>query len=419
MALIEKEPGSGLINSSPTNNSQTLHEGDIETNYNFDKAKAVKHKASFTREYVRQSSIEGLSLQGPKMVLAVGSTEVSFLRERFATFSELYPTLKILEKDEIAHYEPKLMEGRSPEQKVLALYNPDGLTVNYTKLAESLVDEATRVFKLKPKRTLDTLFSTTVKEVRRYKEGFELITTDSVIYTRFLSVCAGAHSMYFAKILKIDDAKNLSLLNVAGNFYHTPKLLNSKVYTVQNPKLPFSAVHGDPDILDSTKTRYGPTTRIVFALERHKLSTVIDYLSTVKPFIGSMLAYMRILSDSSFFWYASKHNLLFSLPYIGNFLFAREVRKIIPSITSKDIRLAKGQGGVRPQIVNTKAKRPLNLGEAKLSGKHVLFNVTPSPGATTCIYNALIDISVISKTLNATFLDTEVTQDFGKNLTLK
>jgi malate dehydrogenase (quinone) len=104
---------------------------------------------------------------------------------------------------------------------------------------------------------------------------------------------------------------------------------------------------------------------------------------------------------------------------LGKVLFAREVRKIIPSITVKDITLAKGQGGVRPQIVDTKAKNPLNLGEAKLSGKNVLFNVTPSPGATTCIYNALVDVLAITNSLNASFYETKIKQDFGRGINLE
>ena len=32
-----------------------------------------------------------------------------------------------------------------------------------------------------------------------------------------------------------------------------------KVYMVQNDKLPFAALHGDPDILKNGKTRFGPT----------------------------------------------------------------------------------------------------------------------------------------------------------------
>ena len=39
---------------------------------------------------------------------------------------------------------------------------------------------------------------------------------------------------------------------------------------VQNDKLPFAALHGDPDILENGKTRFGPTALALLVLERYK-----------------------------------------------------------------------------------------------------------------------------------------------------
>jgi malate dehydrogenase (quinone) len=223
--------------------------------------------------------------------------------------------------------------------------------------------------------------------------------------------------MYFAKQLGIAGIETQSLLLVAGNFYYTPKYLNAKVYTLQNPKLPFSAVHGDPDILNQeTKTRYGPTTRIVAQLERGRFATTFEYLTTLSPVAASVGAYMRILFDREFFFYAVKHNVLFLLPGVGNYLFAKEVRKIIPTIKTSDIERAKGQGGVRPQIVQTAKRNPLSLGEVKLQAEGISFNVTPSPGASTCVYNGLSDIKRITQTLEGSFYEYKMEADFGRSL---
>jgi len=43
-------------------------------------------------------------------------------------------------------------------------------------------------------------------------------------------------------------------------------------------------------------------------------------------------------------------------------------------------------GGMRPQIVN-KYERKLIMGEAKILGDKAIFNMTPSPGASTCLKN--------------------------------
>lgn len=78
------------------------------------------------------------------------------------------------------------------------------------------------------------------------------------------------------------------------------------------------------------------------------------------------------------------------LPFIGKRLFIKQVKKIIPSITLKDLQFARGYGGVRPQIVNLNT-RSLELGEAKILGDNILFNITPSFGASTCLQNAWED----------------------------
>ena len=419
--LLEKESDAGLINSAATMNSQTLHEGDIETNYNFEKAKAVKHKSAFTRDYLERTKADRhgeLYLRGPKMVLGVGEKEVSFLEDRYAAFGDLYPTLQKLDRDEIAARDPKIVEGRAKGEFIVGLYNENGLTINYGKLAEALIADGQEIFTAAPKCVGQVRFDTKVQNIKKVDTGYELtLHTGEVVLTRYLSVCAGAHSMYFAKQMGIEQVSTRSLMLVAGNFYYTPKVLNSKVYTVQNPKLPFSAVHGDPDILNQdTKTRYGPTTRVVAQLERGRFATTFEYLGTVSPLFASFFAYARIMFDREFFFYAFKHNVLFLIPGLGNYLFVKEIRKIIPTMKTGDLSRAKGQGGVRPQIVQTTERNPLNLGEAKISEPGVRFNVTPSPGATTCVFNGLTDIAAIARELGVSFDAEAVVADFGQPL---
>ena len=59
-----------------------------------------------------------------------------------------------------------------------------------------------------------------------------------------------------------------------------------------------------------------------------------------------------------------------------------------------ELKFAKGIGGTRPQIVNN-TTRKLEMGEAKLTGEKIIFNITPSPGASTCLGNAYSDTSKI------------------------
>lgn len=396
-AVIEAEKEAGCINSNATQNSQTLHIGDIETNFTAEKAKLVRHKSYFTKTYVETKNDPNLYLKGPKMVLGVGEKEVNFLEERYESIKDIYPEITKIYYDEIKKIEPNITKGRK-DKNIVAIYNKAGLTINYSLLAKHLLKDAGKIAKERNK-IFDVCINTKVKKIERIDNGlFKLTTKDNKVFkTKFLSICAGAHSMYFAKQLELESAKHLSLLCVAGNFYHTDKLLNTKTYTVQDPRLPFSAVHGDPDILNPDKTRYGPTTRIIFQLQRRKLKTFTDFIYVFRPVFGSFKAITKILTKSYFFWYSIKHNILFVLPIIGKYLFVLEVRKIIPTLSYSQIVRLKEHGGIRPQIVDTKSKNPLNLGEAKLEGENVLVNVTPSPGATTCVYNGIHDVKRITE----------------------
>lgn len=75
MALIEKDKDVGLGNSANWMNSQTLHDGSIETHYSYEKAKIVKGCVQTAKNYVvktQQKNPENhlYTLQN-KMVIAV------------------------------------------------------------------------------------------------------------------------------------------------------------------------------------------------------------------------------------------------------------------------------------------------------------------------------------------------------------
>jgi malate dehydrogenase (quinone) len=180
---------------------------------------------------------------------------------------------------------------------------------------------------------------------------------------------------------------------VAGSFYFAPQFLNGKVYTVQQEKLPFAAIHGDPEVHDQAIARFGPTAKVIPMLERHHYGSVMEYFQTAGLSVKAVLSFAKILSDPIIFKYIAL-NFLYDFPLIGKILFIDEVKKIIPSIKLSDLTYAQGYGGVRPQVVNLNTQA-LEMGEAKIIGDQILFNITPSPGASTCLQNALEDTTRI------------------------
>ena len=181
-------------------------------------------------------------------------------------------------------------------------------------------------------------------------------------------------------------------LPMAGSFYMTNQtMLNGKVYMVQNPKLPFAALHGDPDILENGLTRFGPTALVMPKLERFKPGTYLDFWKTLNFDANIITIFWDLLKDSDIRNYIFR-NFLFEVPYFNKKLFVKDARKIVPSLSVDDIHYAKGFGGVRPQVLDKK-ERKLLLGEASINtGEGIIFNMTPSPGATSCLGNAKRDV---------------------------
>ena len=233
--------------------------------------------------------------------------------------------------------------------------------------------------------------ATKVRSLRKEGELYHIQVDGEVVVAKVVVFAAGAYSLLFAKSLGY--GRDYALLNVAGNFYLAPDVLNGKVYTVQMKKLPFAAIHGDAEVHDQSKTRFGPTAKVTPLLEQHNYATVFDYLRTAGLSFNAFMSFFNILSEKTIFKYILR-NFIYDVPLIGKRLFFKEVRKIVPSIQLHDLHLAKGYGGIRPQVVNLKTRR-LELGEAKIIGENILFNITPSPGASTCLQNAELDAEKI------------------------
>jgi len=386
IGLIEKYADFGLVNSASTMNSQTLHFGDIETNYTLDKAKNVKRSADMVMRYLEDEKIkngdEKLFRKFPKMVLAVGKTQVDTLRERYKPFSQIFPNLRMIGREEIGKIEPRVLEGRDPNQELLALVTEDGYTVDFGRLSHHFVKNAK-----KENPDISFYLDTKVSKIVKDNDGFKVTTDNGEFEASAVVIAAGSHSLKIAK--SMGYGKTYSILSMSGSFYTGPKVLNGKVYTMQNAKLPFAAIHGDPEVHNPNVTRFGPTAKPIFLLERYNRSTFWEYWKTFGLGIKPIISILNILLDRVIFGYIMK-NVVYDIPSVGKRSFLKEIKKIVPNIKIDEIKFAKKIGGTRPQIINN-TSRKLEMGEAKIVGEKIIFNITPSPGASTCLGNAFED----------------------------
>ena len=409
ICMLEKYEDLATLNSKGTSNSQTIHVGDIETNYTLEKAHITKRTAKMIEKFCLQRGLQDkIMFAHQKMALGVGEKEVEFIKHRYEEFKELFPYLELWDKEKLRELEPKLVYADKeqtkdrPEPIVAMGTQSEYTTVDFGAMTKELAKAAQE----EEGKTTDIFFNAEVEEIEKIDGKYKLTTTSGSVFTAdFVVVNAGAHSLFLAH--KMGYGKHMGSLSMAGSFYITSgEFLNGKVYMVQNPKLPFAALHGDPDILCDGKTRFGPTALALGVLERYKgLKSFGQCLKTMN-IDGDIIKIMwDLLKDSEIRNYVFK-NFLFEVPGINKGLFVKDARKIVPSLSVDDIEYAKGFGGVRPQVLD-KEKQKLMLGEASINpGDGILFNMTPSPGATSCLGNAERDIAVVAEYLNLTF-DTE------------
>jgi malate dehydrogenase (quinone) len=174
------------------------------------------------------------------------------------------------------------------------------------------------------------------------------------------------------------------------------------VYTVQNDKLPFAAIHGDPDVRAPGKTRFGPTALLLPLLERYKPASFWEFLQVLRIDWAVLAVFWQLFRIADIRNYIFK-NLLFEVPWLRRRLFLADARKIVPGMQLSDLTFAEGYGGVRPQLID-KLNRKLMLGEASIPARPgLVFNVTPSPGGTCCLGNAARDVEAIAERLGCAF----------------
>ncbi len=394
IVLLEKHNEFAMVNSSSDNNSQTLHFGDIETHYTLEKAREVKRDAEMLVGYLERYGT-GMFRKGSKMVLGVGATEVKRLEERYEVFKGLFPKLRKLGWEDVAAVEPNVVKGRNLKVPILALQTDDGYAVNYQKVAESFVTRAreengrttgSAVKAVDIHTGVSVSRAIPVREKSSGRVGrYILETSMGDISARVIIFASGPHSLAFAK--RMGYGKDLGILPVAGNFYSARNVLKGKVYMMQIEGMPFASVHGDPNVNDPSETRFGPTVRVLPLLERHDWSTFRDFICTSVWNVRGVLSLLKIGLNPKIFRY-TLNNLLFDLPLVGKWFFVCwEVCKIVPSLKSRDVTMLRGKGGIRPQVVNTKTGE-MEFGEAEILGENVIFNITPSPGASVCLKNA-------------------------------
>ncbi len=391
--MVERRHNVAQVNSNVVNNSQTLHTGDIETNYSLEAALKVRAGADLVAGFVDNYASD-ICLRIHKMVLGVGEQEVQSLKDRHREFAEQFPDLRLLGREELIDVEPMTVVDRKADEPVIALHTHRGYAVDYRRLSESFVRMAKG-----GEAHIDFCFHLAVSGIERREGGFVIKMGGDEVFARAVIVAAGSPSLMFAQALGY--GREYAILPVAGSFYLSRNLLKGKVYTVQNPKIPFAAVHGDPAVYDSKETRFGPTARPMPLLERHHYATFMEFMRTGTATPRGIIAALRVAGD----WDIAKfllRNAAYDLPYFGKRIFLKDAKKIVPSLTAADLTLDRGAGGIRGQLVDKRVGK-IARGHDKIVGEGIIFIMAPSPGASYCLGNAVEDARTLGAFLGDSY----------------
>lgn len=404
--LLDKRSDIASGNSLATNNSQTLHAGDIETNYDYQKALKLRAGALSLRQYcMALPNREAVIHSMPKMVLAVGDEEINQLRERYEQFRQGFPRLRWFEWEDIRKIEPQVAHKggiRRPDSIAAMGYRESYSAIDYGLLAKSFVSQAD-LWQQKNSIEGAICLDAQLIDIAQHSEGYILFIRRygllEKLHCRFLVTASGAYSLHMAH--KLGLAEDYSLLSAGGNFYFSSLALRGKVYTIQQKGLPFAAVHGDADITQGRRTRFGPTLLPIPKMERYRRGGYRDYWQSITLKSKFPQTLLSLMGNPIVRRYAC-----YDMPF-GKQLFVRQVRKIIPDVCSKHLMFARGFGGSRPLLVNH-VRGELVFGETKIMQPSAIFNIAPATGASTCLSVAMNDLHVISQALGLSCVEQQL-----------
>lgn len=392
--MIERNKDVGLENSNMNNNSKTLHEGFAETNYSMEKVKRMKFAGKLIRNYIKKSKIIS-NMQNLKifsyiqfLTLAIDE-EIEFLERCFYERKSIFPEIQLLTKKELTKIEPAIVKGRPEEERIECIYKKDGLAIDFGGLARVLSMESLSNEKIK------LALGEEVVEIKEKTGLYEINTRKRTFLSNAILLACSANSYYLAR--RMGYLEGYSLANVRGNYFRYPNILRGKVYRVQTEEIPLLQIHADPNpFLDYKFLEIGPTSEVIFSKNYSKdFEFNYFYREIIKNKKLMRLIY-EILKDDEIRGFLLR-NYLYKIPKLGRKIFAGEARKIIPSLREELLEFRRG--GVRPQLIDEKQAK-LILGDRQFRSDKAVIMITPSPGASASILNAIENAIYFSQVLD-------------------
>jgi L-2-hydroxyglutarate oxidase LhgO len=290
------------------------------------KARTCVAGAQLLKDFCREHGIR---------VVVCGKVVVASEEFDLAALEELYrrgsangvPGLALVGRERLREIEPHV-EG------IRALHVPDAALVDYSKVAEKLVD-------LLRAAGGEVRMAAELRDVREEEGGFLIDTTQGNVRARYLIGCAGLHSDRVARIEGADPG--VRIVPFRGEYYRLVRgrsdLVRGLVYSVPNRRLPFLGPHFTRKVDGGIEA--GPNAVLAFHREGYTGSRV------------SLRDLAEVLTYPGFWRMARRHwraGLGEAWRSMSKKAFVRSLARLVPEIRSKD--LEPGRAGVRAQALS-------------------------------------------------------------------
>lgn len=355
--LIEKEAAVGCHTSG--RNSGVVHSGFNPLPGTIKAALCVAGSRAI-RQFCQERSVP--YEQVGTYVIAVGDDQLPVLHElRERGEKNGVPGLEILPIDRVRKEEPNV-------RGVGALFSPSGAIVDSQRLTQAVAEDARQL-------GVTIALGQEVLEVSEHADSVEVATGAEMYRSELLINCAGLHADRLAHLVGV--GKEYVIAPFRGEYFEAsgPPIINSMVYPVPNPLVPFLGVHLTRTVAGTVLI--GPNAVPAFGREAYRWSAFdLRALAEIVSHKGSWNALLRNRPLVKIAWNELRHSC-------SRRHFLNEASRLVNGLRLEDLTLAT-RVGIRPQLIRSDGHLVEDLVvEATSRSIHIL-NVT-SPGMTSAL----------------------------------
>lgn len=357
--LIEKENGVGLHTSG--RNSGVVHSG-FNPKPGTLKAKLCVEGSQLMRQYCKDRHVP--CEQVGTFVVAVKEAELPVLYELKSRGEKNgVPGLEILPIDRVRQREPNV-------KGVAALCSPTGAIVDSRALTRALAKEAEDL-------KVAVILSEQVVRVEETSDAVHLATKNGAYTAQLVVNCAGLHADRLAHMMGVGT--DYVIAPFRGEYFVVPKnerpIINSMVYPVPHPLVPFLRIHltrtidGSVLIGPNAVPAVGREAYSRWAINLRDLSQMLSHRGIWSALIRNRVL-LKVAVNELRHSCSKRH-------------FLKEASRLVSGLRLSDLQLG-SRAGIRPQLIKSDGHLVEDLAVQTTPRSIHILNVV-SPGMTSAM----------------------------------